>query len=327
MKTLRVTPLMATAVCAMMLSLALGSVSAAEPTIKKDRTLKVVVTLDGAQEWKNGIQWTKGKTSQRYEISTALRSDGKLYGANYLHLDTNTRLAIKTEYLRQQGAEKIKEAGLDPHSPQLRQEISRQMQKEIYACEGDSACRGQTNNKWAMIMAAAVAPDNSHIFEQGEPRYLFYFGYPGCKNVIHAQNVIEAEGETGLGQEVKELSPYKLQMRGDSAGTPQEQKSLCEYFSVVIDTIDDKMYVENVNMPSARGTAVRTEFGKTDRRDVEIPNAAPLQAFVNTTLRGPANFSGDARETLSLNLPLDGNSTVLGHFTGEGKASLTWSFE
>ncbi len=311
---------------ASVLMLGVAGAATAQDAADTDRTLKVDITIDGAQDWKNGIQWAKVKSSQRYEISTALRSDGKLYGANLLALDRDERLAIKSEFLRQKGQKMIAQSGLDPDSPDLQRQISSRMQKEMFDCKGDSTCMGQTSNKWAMIMAAAVEPDNSALFDH-EPRYRFYFGYPGCKNTIRARNVIEAEGETGYGREVDEVQPFALKMSGDSNGTEQEQAGLCEFFTVVVDTIDDKMYVENVNIPSARGTSVRTEFGKTESRELEIPVAAPLQEFVNTNMRGPVALSGSAQDELSLNLPLDGNSTVLGHFVGTGKAAVEWSFE
>lgn len=289
-----------------------------------DRRLDISVSLQGQQDWRNALQWSKATTTQRYEYSTTLRSDGALEGANLLDMDLNTRLAIKTEYLRRKGAEKLKASGLDPQSPQLQSDISRRLQGETLACKGDPVCLNQTNARYAEIMAAAVQPPQPELFE-GEPRYQFFFGYPGCANRIHAVHDYQATGETAYGRAKDKIFPYALSMKGDTTGNASDQASMCTYFTVVLDTLEQKMFVENVYIPVPRGKVVRTEFEKTSTTEADLPAPEPLQGWMNSLLRH-APLSGTASASLPLNLPLDGNSTVLGDFTGAAQVSMKWSF-
>lgn len=289
-----------------------------------DRRLEISVALQGQQDWRNALQWSKATTTQRYDYSTTLRSDGVLEGANLLDMDLDTRLAIKTEYLRRKGAEKLKASGLDPQSPQLQSEISRRMQTETLACKGDVVCMSATSARYAEIMAAAVQPPQPELFE-GEPRYQFFFGYPGCANRIHAVHAYQATGETAYGRKKEKIFPYALSWSGDSAGNPSDQASMCSYFTVVLDTLEQKMFVENIYIPVPRGKVVRTEFEKTSTTEADLPPPAPLQGWMNGVLRHAA-LSGTQSTTLPLNLPLDGNSTVLGDFTGAAQVTLKWSF-
>lgn len=301
--------------------LGLAGVATAAPM---DRKLEITVTLEGKQDWRNVLQWSKATTTQRYEFATGLRSEGNLEGANLLDMDQDRRLAIKTEYLRRKGAAKLKASGIDPNSPDLQGQISTRMQKDSFACKGDAVCMSETAGKYAELMAAAVEPDNSAIFE-GEPRYLFFFGYPGCPNRIRAVNKTHVAGETAYGRNKDHIFPYVLDLNGDSTGSARDQASMCSYYTVVIDTKDQKMFVENVYIPASHGKSVRTEFEKTQTQDTELPIAEPLQGWINRTLR-ETSLSGSTSTTLNLNMPLDGNSTVLGDFTGEGKATLKWAW-
>lgn len=289
-----------------------------------DRRLEISVSLQGQQDWRNALQWSKATTTQRYDYSTTLRSDGVLEGANLLDMDLNTRLAIKTEYLRRKGAEKLKASGLDPQSPQLQSDISRRLQADTLACKGDPVCLNETNARYAEIMAAAVQPPQPELFE-GEPRYQFFFGYPGCANRIHAVNSYQATGETAYGRKKDKIFPYALNWSGDSAGNASDQASMCSYFTVVVDTLEKKMFVENVYIPLPRGKVVRTEFEKTATTEADLPAPEPLQGWMNGVLRHAA-LSGTSSTSLPLNLPLDGNSTVLGDFTGAAQVTLKWSF-
>lgn len=289
-----------------------------------DRKLSVAVSIDGHQDWKNELQWSKATTTQQYTFSTTLRSDGKLHAPNLLDPDRDTRLAIKTEYLRQKGLAMLKSSGFDPDDPGLGQKISSRAQLEMNACKGDMDCFGEVSMKFAMLQAAAAEPDNSHLFA-GEGRYQYFFGYDGCANTIRAVNKYQASGETAYGRKKDKIHPYALSYDGDSAGSEQDRRSLCQKYTVVVDTKEQKMFVENVYIPASRGKVVRTEFEKTQTSEADLPQPAPLQEWVNNTLRHAA-LKGTANTTLPLTMPLDGNSTVLGAFTGEAKTALNWSW-
>lgn len=291
-----------------------------------DRTLEIKLTVQGHQDWVNELQWSKATTRQSYEFSIPLRSNGRLEGANILEQDRDLRLAIKTEFLRRQGLERLKASGLDPDSPQLQQDISKSMQQEIFDCKGDSVCMAETHGKYASILAAALEPDNSALFE-GEPRYRFFFGYDGCPTTIRAAHDTQVEGETGYGRKKDKIYPFALSMKGESAGSAEDLSTLCLSYTSVFDTKESKLFVENVDVPNARGTITRTEFGETSNRDdQELPVPGVVLEWVNATLR-EAPPSGQAQAKLPLYLPLDGNSTVLGQFTGEVDARLQWAWK
>lgn len=290
-----------------------------------DRTLSVEMSLEGHQDWKNALQWSRATTTQSYAISTGLRSEGMLEAANLLEPETDLRLAIKTEYLRREGLKMLKSLGIDANSPDLQQTISSRMQKEVFACKGNTVCMGEVNGKYARVMAAAVEVDNSQLFE-GDPRYRYFFGYTGCPNSIHAVHRMQTEGETAYGRKKDNIHPYKLSTQGDSRGSEQDRASMCTFFTVVEDTAENQIHVENIYIPAAVGRTERTEFGKTSQREGELPTAPGLQEWVNSVLR-TAPPSGEASTTLPLTLPLDGNSTVLGDFTGEMQVKLRWAWK
>lgn len=311
-----------TATAALFGLLASGTASAGVPV---DRKLTVNITVDGKQEWKNVLQWSKATTTQSYDFSVTLRSDGRVFAPNYLDPDVDTRMAVKTEYMRQQGMARLKAMGVDPKSPTLMQELSNKAQKANFDCKGDSVCLSTTGSNFAELMAAAVEPDNSALFE-GEPRYQYFFGFPTCRNTVHAKHEYSAAGETAYGRNKDHIYPFALTYSGDSTGTPQENQSMCLNYTVVVDTLENKMYVENVYIPGAHGKVSRTEFEKTRvEENKELPVPGPLQAFVNENMRH-SNFTGTANTTLPLNLPLDGNATVLGAWTGEAKTTLKWAW-
>lgn len=289
-----------------------------------DRKLSISITVDGKQDWKNELQWSKATTTQSYDFSTTLRSDGRLWAANILDPDLDTRLAIKTEYLRQQGLKQLAAAGFNPQSKNLLGDVSSRAQQDNFNCKGDSVCMSEVGAKYAALMAAAVEPDNSALFE-GDPRYQFFFGYPGCANTIRSVHKYSANGETAYGRKKDKIFPYQLTYDGDFAGTDVDRKSMCTYFTVVFDTVEKKLYVENTFIPESRGKVSRTEFGKTQTSETSLPIPPPLQGWVNENLRLNAP-SGNVAATLPLNLPLDGNATVMGQFTGEAKTTLKWSW-
>jgi hypothetical protein len=213
---------------------------------------------------------------------------------------------------------------MDPSSPELMKSISDRMQKDNFACRGDSVCMAETGTKYAMLMAAVTEPDNSALFE-GEPRYQFFFGFPGCANRIHVLHSSDTAGETAYGRNKDKIFPYALKANADFAGTDVDRASMCTYFTGVVDTKDQTVYWDNIYIPTVRGTLVRTEFEKTQTQEGEIAMPQEVMSWVNDTLRHSAPTGNTAAE-IPLKFPLDGNSTVLGTFDGLAKVKMSWSF-
>ena len=288
------------------------------------RTLDIRIKIQGHQEWRNGPQWARTATRQRYEFQTTLRSTGKLEGANLLDPDPQRRIALKAEYLRRSGVAQIHAAGFDPAAADVEAQLSQRMDEESQACGPDPDCIIRVSTKFAPLLAAAGLPDNSRMFE-GAPRYLFFFGYPACPNRVRAIAELHLKGEATRTGKKDQLKPFVIEVSGDSSGTAQEQASLCELFTAVLDTQTNRLQVENVYLPAARGIGTRTQYGTTFTRQQEVPVPPPLQGWVNQQMRSAAT-QGSAQSTLLLNLPLDGDSSVLGTWSGAADASLSWRF-
>jgi hypothetical protein len=300
-----------------------------------ERQLEISITVDGQQTWRNGVQWSKATTVQRYDLSTRLRSDGKLQGANMLDLDMNRRIAIKQEYLRRKGLEEARRADGGappiPRTDEEKRQVSAQAQQELYNCKGDPDCMSSVVRRYSAIFAAA-APDGTPAGAEAaaalldQPgRYLFFFGYDGCPNRIHATYQAHVEGEEAFDRARKNLVPFTLQRDADVAGDLADNKSLCWRYTAVVDTQNQQLFLDNVYLPSPRGSSVRTVRNSPQRSEEDLPPLAEALSWSSQTLRQAAE-SGAASATLNMGQPLDGNSTVGGSFEGPAKLTLKWSF-
>lgn len=288
------------------------------------RTLEISIEIQGRQEWRNDPQWARATTRQRYEFQTTLRSTGRLEGANLLDPDPQRRMALKAEYLRRSGMAQVRAAGFDPEATDVEAQLNRRMDAESLICGTDPDCVIRVNTKFALLLAAAAQPDNSGLFA-GAPRYLFFFGYPACPNRIHSVAELHLKGEATRTGKKDQLKPFVIDASGNSIGTAQEQATLCELFTAVLDTKTDRLQVENVYLPDARGMTTKTLYGTTVAREQEVPIPPPLQGWANQQMRN-APAQGSVQSTLPLNLPFDGDSSLLGTWSGAANVSLTWRF-
>lgn len=301
-----------------------------------ERQLEISIAIDGQQTWRNGLQWSKATTTQRYELVTRLRSDGKLQGANLLDPDMNRRIAIKQEYLRRKGLEEAKRANGGtlpiPKTDEETKQVSAQAQREMFNCNGDPDCMSAVVRRYSAIFASAAAPDGvatgagaaGALLDQ-PGRYLFFFGYEGCPNHIHASQSTHIEGEEAFNRARTSLVPFTLQRDADSAGDAADRKSLCWRYTAVVDTLDQQLFLDNVYLPSPHGASLRTVHNSPQRSEEDLPPLAEALDWTSQTLRQAAE-SGAASEILNMGQPLDGNSTVGGRFEGPAKVTLTWSF-
>ena len=297
-----------------------------------ERQLEIRIAVDGQQTWRNGLQWSKAITTQRYELVTRLRSDGQLQGANLLDPDMNRRIAIKQEYLRRKGLEEAKRANGGtlpiPQTDEEKKQVSAQAQQEMFNCKGDPDCMSAVVRRYSAIFASAAAPDGvtagAALLDQAG-RYLFFFGYEGCPNHIHATQSTHIEGEKAFDRARTSLVPFTLQRDADSAGDAADRKSLCWRYTAVVDTRDQQLFLDNVYLPSPHGTSLRTVHDSPQRSEEDLPPLAEALDWTSQTLRQAAE-SGAVSKTLNMGQPLDGNSTVGGRFEGPAKVTLTWSF-
>jgi hypothetical protein len=312
------------------------ALAGAAPAAGLERQLQIELSVEGQQDWHNGQQSSRGSTSQHYKLSTRLRSDGKLQGGNLLDLDFDRRLAIKQEYMRRKGLEEAKRAGGGqvkiPQTDAEREQVSEQAQLDMYKCNGDPDCMSAVVQRYSAVFATAPSADGKPAGSEAgaalldQPgRYLFFFGYDGCPNRMESMLATQVDGQIAFDRAGKNLVPFSVARRGQSGGDAADQKALCRRYTAVVDTQEHRIYLDNVYLPSARGTIVRTVHGSARQREEDLAPLGEALEWASQTLR-QADESGSVSGTLELTAPLDGNATVGGLFSGPGKVTIKWSF-
>jgi len=307
--------------------------SGAAPAAPIERPLQLLVTVEGAQSWRNALQWSKSTTRQRYDLSTRLRSDGRLYPDNLLDTDPERRMAIKQEYLTRRGLERLKRenGGKLPRRSGELQRFANGAQSQIMACRGESECTLELAERFAALSALEqYSTEELEAFLQpsaddGPGRYLYFFGYAGCPNRIHITSTSHFQGEQAFDKEKKKLVPFVMDRNADAAGSESEQKGLCWRYTATVDTQSGTIFLENAFLPSPRGTTVYTAGKNTTRKDEDLPIPVQVLDWTSAVLR-QARDAGAEAKAFRFTRPLDGNASVLGDFDGSLKATLTWSF-
>lgn len=288
------------------------------------RELSIEAWAEGQQQWRNEPQWASASLRHHYRYSISLRSPGKLEGASLLDPDPQRRIALRAEYLRRNGLAQLKAAGFDTEAPDLAARVAQRQEQQSAACQDEPDCLMRISLQYSTLLAIAQQPDNSQLFA-GPPRYLFFFGYPGCRNQVQAQAELHLRGEATRTQARGQLKPYVVEVQGQSSGSAQEQARLCEQFTVVLDTRTQRLSVDNVYLPAAWGQTHRELYGHADDSLHEVPIVPGLQGWAQQQLR-EAPLSGERSETLPLTLPPDGDGSLLGRWQGQGRFRLRWSF-
>ncbi|WP_293373278.1 hypothetical protein [Nevskia sp.] len=308
---------------------ALGTAQAAAV----DYQLKLVATVDATQDWlkndpKNpGKQWSKGSTTQRYEITTRLRTDGAKQVRNLLDPDVEARMEAKTIHLARQAKKAIEASGgrlILPKTPADEAALAKRFQNEVLACKGDAECNATLNLEYAAIYAAVAYPEAMEP-DEDEGRYLYLLPYKGCPGKSRVQLTMNIAGER-YNKTVDRLVAFEEKRTADSIDA-SDGRSLCSHFTVVLDPDDAKrpLWIENVHVPSPVGVTEFIESKHTSRATEPQPMPTAALEWITETLRH-APASGKASATLPLPLSLNGNSTWLGLWTGSVKVTLDWSF-
>jgi formylglycine-generating enzyme required for sulfatase activity len=303
-------------------------------SLATERDFEVHVTVNGTQTWRNALQHSQGSTAQDYVLSTRLRSDGVLYGDNLLDPDQNTRLAVKQQFLARRGLIQLKalNGGHLPHTAEELAAFTARVQASMPECVGDEACGGAVAERAAALDALRDNPvqDLETLIDapaNGEPaRWLYFFGYAGCPTHIHISNETHIAGERAYDHARKTLVPWSLDRSANSEGGAEDRAGLCQHYTATIDTYSGEVYLENLYLPSAPGSSVRTIHRSTEHRDETLPVPSEVLAWTNAQLahtRETLNTSA----TLVPHMPLDGDSTVMGQFDGRLDVTLSWSFK
>ncbi|TXI09227.1 MAG: formylglycine-generating enzyme family protein [Rhizobium sp.] len=295
-----------------------------------ERQMDVHITVKGEQSWKNVLQHTQGSTQQDYVLSTRLRSDGILYGENLLDPNTTKRLSIKQQYLARHGLIRLKQQN-GGRLPRTAEEIAA-LDKKQKDCGLDDRCIGETVER----LAAITALQNNSVDDlealiaapaTGDAaRWLYFFGYAGCPNRIAISSETHISGERAYNHAKTSLVPWSLDRSANSNGSAEDRSTLCQRYTATIDVRSGDVYLENLYIPSPMGSS-RLRRNKTiEQENIELPVAAEMLIWANERLRR-SKESAEFTASLPANMPFDGDSTVLGTFTGKLDVTMTWSFK
>lgn len=301
-----------------------------------ERELSLTLSVDGSQSWRNGKQWSKSTTQQRYEISTRLVSDGRLYVDNLLDADRERRMRIKSEFYTYRGLVELKRefAGRLPSYAEVSHRVSGESAEVLQArarCVDAADCPSVVAERFSAITALqhnTPAELDDFIASYDEPggRYMVFSGSAGCANRMRLTQRSHFAGEQAYDRDKKKLQAFTLDWTADSQGNAVDQRNLCERYVAVIDTASGQLHLENAYMPLLRGKVVQVIAGVSRQSEADLPVPYEVMRWVNEHLAQAAE-SGRRNTTLRLTRPLDGNATVLGEFDGSAQVDLSWSFK
>lgn len=298
-----------------------------------EREFRYVVTIDAQQQWKKndpkfpGEQWSKGTATQRIELTTRLRSDGKLEVRNLLDPNLEARLEAKTIHLARQAKKYYEEQGkpfVVPKTPEEKAAFMRKMNGELLACNAEAVCYADTQLRYAAMMAAIDYPQA--LEEDTEPgRYLYFLPFKGCPHSANVSLNMRIDG-VRYNKDVDRFVPFSETHVGNSI--VPEKLPICRRLVAVIDTQnpDKPMYQETVYVPQPFGVTTYTELDHTSRKDEPQPLIMAAVDWMGHQLRH-TKLEGKVSEDLPLVLPLNQNATWLGLWTGTAKTTMEWSFK
>jgi formylglycine-generating enzyme required for sulfatase activity len=303
-------------------------------SLAMERQLELHIAVKGEQTWKNVRQHTQGTTVQDYVLSTRLRSDGVLYADNLLDPDQSARLEIKRQYLARRGLIRLKalNGGKLPRTAEELSALSAERQAGRPDCTRDEQCPAEAveraaaleflqNNSVDDLEAFIAAPISSE-----SATWLYFFGFAGCPNHIQITSETHIAGERAYDRDRKALVPWSLDRSASTDGNARDRAALCQRYSATVDVRNGDVYLENPYIPSPAGTTLRSVNRNVERRAEDLPVPSEVLDWTIAQLRRTRD-SLNISATLAANAPLDGDYTVLGHFTGELRATLTWSFK
>lgn len=310
----------------LVLGVALPRAAVAAPV---QRTLEFKLVIDATQDWRNGNQWSKSNTQQRYALSAQLRSDGRRYADNLLDPDLTRRLQIKSDWYLYQGLQELKaeNAGKLPAAGTRQSELS----AESLAMSGGMASPALANISPQRLTALEALRNNKpeeleafmRGYDQTGGRWMVFEGFTGCANSLQLTYNAKFEGDVATKPGNK--APFDMQWNADTRGTAEQQESLCRRYVATYDATSDTLFVENLYLPSPHGTSTRSEFGRTERKEADLAPVYEVMGWADAALKR-ARSSGERTATLPIVAALDGRDAARGHFEGRAAVRLEWSF-
>lgn len=307
----------------LIVGLLVGAGASAAPVV---RTLEVKLTVDGTQDWVRNPGSSKATTQQRYDVAVQLRSDGRLYADNLLDPDPQKRVQIKMDWYLYQGLSELKaENGGKLPAPGGQPVLSAESMMQ-----GGMMSPAMSNMSPQRVNALQALSENSAAeleeflrrYDQPGGRWMYFEGFAGCTNRLSLELHSKWTGDNA--RKPGNRVPFEMQWDGVSTGTPEQQQSLCRRYVASYEPASDTLYVENVYLPATRGTSVRTEYGRVEKSERELPPPNEVMVWVDAALK-KSRGAGKQTATVPLTGSLDGNDTVLGSFKGSARLSLEWA--
>lgn len=297
-----------------------------------ERPLTIRLDIDATQNWRNDKQWSRASSQQHYQLSTRLRSDGRLYHDNLLEPDLERRVRIKSEYYTYQGLLQLRRdnGGRLPDAAQAARGFGGQAIQQHHDCVDAADCPNAVAERYAAISALqnnslAELEEFIATYDQPGGTYRYFFGYAGCPNQMRLQHRAHFEGEQAYDRDKKKLQPFTLDWSADSRGSADDQARLCQHYVATVDSRDGSVYLETAFVPSAHGQIVSVLSGAREQREADLPLPSEAMRWLADQLaHTPPQLKRSA--TLRLDRPLDGNATVLGLFDGSARVQLEWAF-
>ena len=287
--------------------------------------LTIDVQVTGDETWRGtGSDQAKVKFSQHLSMTTFVRTDGEPADVNPKDPNYGEQQMRKAAKVSQaaQGANKSK-------APvKTKEEMQAYVEAQARACNGDTNCLMKLSDEaaqWGAQLngeASAQSSDGSEG-EGAQGRFLQYFGFSKCGATIKMQVDDLTVGSYG---DVNGPVPFQTKTHADYAGTNEDRELLCTETNVVVDLQNKMLFTDGLLVFDVRGEVTRTDRGKTQTKQDDVPLKNEAFSWVSSQLR-EAPLSGKKQGTITLKKPNGSNVIFAGTPQGTAKIDLTWRFE
>ena len=188
-------------------------------------------------------------------------------------------------------------------------------------CESEHA--RDKRRREACIAALEQRHGTATADDDGDPRYLNYFGFEGCHSEMTASIDDRIEGRYA---DVQGTVPYAVSRRAQHQANAVERSLLCSQHAFVLDTRTGRLWGDGLLTTDVRGQVNRRERGRDQVSDTSLSLRPEAVLWAMQQLRQSPK-SGSARITL----PLDGARTrgaaAGGRHEGTVDVELSWRFD
>lgn len=296
----------------------------------------VEITVEGQRSWRNGSDWSKSTTLERYKIVTSVKSDGpdSVNTKDPQFAQKQMAKAARVQAAVQKAQGRSPTAAPPTQEAYIAQQkaLAEQMQKAQVACKANQACLMQAAMQMSQQSAAipqpgmpmgSAADEGGDDESEDDERFLNYFGYEGCPTEIAIK--VEQRSE-GAYADVAGMIPWTTTQTANTKGTDHDRKMQCLAATTVYDIKSKTIFTDGFGTPGVRGRYVSKDklHGETVNDNAEIKGSVEALEWVSQLLR-QAPASGSKTTVLE---PREAGKGSDGATTdGQIKVSVTWRFD